>query len=204
MYTIPPKELLVETKTCRHCSALFPITDKDLEFYERMSPSFQGEKYPLPSPTLCPDCRRQRRLSFRNERKLYKRKCNATGKDIISLYSPDKPFTVYSQDFWWSDKWDAMSYGRDFDFGKSFFAQFQELRDSLPLLSLDSHYTTNENSDYTNNTGICKDCYLTFNSGKCVSCHYSTNCRLSTDCHDCLGVRESNNCYECSYCHGCS
>lgn len=37
---IPPSETLVSTKTCRHCSAPFPITDKDLEFYEKVSPSF--------------------------------------------------------------------------------------------------------------------------------------------------------------------
>jgi Zn ribbon nucleic-acid-binding protein len=59
---------------------------------------------------LCPECRQQRRLSFRNERNLYKRDCDATGKSIISIYSPDKPYKVYNQDFWWSDNWDAMDY----------------------------------------------------------------------------------------------
>jgi hypothetical protein len=78
----------------------------------------------IPPPTLCPDCRQQRRLSFRNERKLYKRKCDATGKDIISIYSPDKPYTVYHQDYWWSDAWEPMDYGRDFDFSRSAIEQF--------------------------------------------------------------------------------
>jgi Zn ribbon nucleic-acid-binding protein len=59
---------------------------------------------------LCPDCRQQRRLAFRNERNLYKRKCDATGKNIISIYSPDKNIKVYNQDFWWSDKWNTMDY----------------------------------------------------------------------------------------------
>ena len=88
MYPIPPSENLVESKTCRKCQAGFPITDKDLEFYDKVSPNFGGKKYSIPSPTLCPDCRQQRRLSFRNERKLYKRKCDATGKDIVSIYAP--------------------------------------------------------------------------------------------------------------------
>lgn len=149
MYPIPPTEKLVETKTCQHCSASFPITDKDMEFYEKVSPVFSGKKYSIPTPTLCPDCRQQRRLSFRNERKLYKRKCDATGRDIISIYSPDKPFKVYHQDFWWSDKWDAMEYGRDFDFSKSFFEQFQELNHTVPTQAI---YLDNrmENSDYCN------------------------------------------------------
>ncbi|EKD44683.1 MAG: hypothetical protein ACD_71C00045G0004, partial [uncultured bacterium (gcode 4)] len=41
MYPIPPTERLVETKTCRHCSVSFPITEKDLEFYDKVSPVFQ-------------------------------------------------------------------------------------------------------------------------------------------------------------------
>jgi hypothetical protein len=110
MYAIPPNEKLVETKNCPHCRATFPITDMDLEFYDKVSPVFNGKKYAIPTPTLCPDCRQQRRLSFRNIRKLYKRKCDATEKDIVSIYSPDKPFTVYNQDYWWSDAWSPLDY----------------------------------------------------------------------------------------------
>lgn len=127
MYPIPPTEKLIETKICKHCGTSFPITDKDLEFYEKVSPTFGGKKYNIPTPILCPDCRHQRRLSFRNERKLYKRKCDATGRDIVSMYSPDKKIPVYFSEEWWSDHWDPLKYGKDFDFSKSFFEQFSEL-----------------------------------------------------------------------------
>ncbi len=40
MYPIPSTETLVETKICRYCQASFPITDKDLEFYEKVSPIY--------------------------------------------------------------------------------------------------------------------------------------------------------------------
>lgn len=136
MYPILPTETLIETKTCRHCGVSFSITDKDIEFYDKVSPSFGGVKYQIPTPTLCPDCRLKRRLSFRNERTLYKRKCNATQKDIISVYSPDKSYKVYHQDYWWSDKWDAMDYGNDFDFNKSFFEQFEDLIKNVPSIAL--------------------------------------------------------------------
>ena len=33
-------EKVVETKICKHCSSKFEITDKDLEFYEKVSPIF--------------------------------------------------------------------------------------------------------------------------------------------------------------------
>jgi hypothetical protein len=150
MYLISPSEKLVETKTCRHCQIDFPITDKDLEFYEKVSPIFAGKKYQIPTPTLCPDCRAQRRFAFRNERKLYKRKCDATGRDIISIYSPDKPFTVYSQDFWWSDKWNALEYGVDFDFERTFFVQFDELMKKVPQIALNNDYEKAINSEYIN------------------------------------------------------
>jgi hypothetical protein len=59
-----------------------------LEFYDKISPIFGGKKYSIPSPTLCPEEREKRRLMFRNERKLYKRKCDLSGKEIISVYNP--------------------------------------------------------------------------------------------------------------------
>ena len=77
-------------KVCRITGQEFEITDQDLAFYE---------KFGVPIPTLCPDERCRRRLAWRNERNLYKRKCNATGEEIISIYSQDKPFPVYSQDY---------------------------------------------------------------------------------------------------------
>ena len=96
-------EKTVKTKSCKHCNIAFSITDKDVEFYEKVSPVFVDRKYSIPTPTLCPDCRQQRRLSFYNDKKLYKRKCHATGRDTISMYSPDSNYNIYSQKEWWSD-----------------------------------------------------------------------------------------------------
>ena len=87
-------EKIIETKVCKKCSSNFDITDFDLEFYKKVSPKFNWEKFQIPAPTFCPDCRQQRRLSFRNERNLYKRKCDATEKEIISIYSPDKKYLI--------------------------------------------------------------------------------------------------------------
>ncbi|MDP2103543.1 MAG: hypothetical protein Q8K26_01320 [Candidatus Gracilibacteria bacterium] len=193
MYPIPPTETLVETKTCKHCGVSFPITDKDLEFYEKVSPVFNGQKYQIPTPTLCPDCRQQRRLSFRNERKLYKRKCDATGRDIISIYSPDKPFKVYHQDFWWSDKWDAMEYGRDFDFTRGFFEQFGELWKGIPLPSL--YQTGCEGSEYTNHSYYNKDCYLVTGANENINVYYSSELGNCTDCMDVYIAIKSQFCY---------
>lgn len=85
---------------------------------------------------------------FRNERKLYKRTCDYSGKDIISIYSPDKPYKVYDQKIWRSDARDPMNYGMDFDFTKTFTENFGELMIQVPRISVLNGY--NENSEYTN------------------------------------------------------
>lgn len=104
-----------------------------MEFYDKISPTFDGQKFQIPTPTHCPMCRMQRRLCFRNERNLYKRQCDASGKTIISVYSPDKTFKVYDSKIWRSDKWDPFKFGRDFDFKKTFFEQFNELSQDVPV-----------------------------------------------------------------------
>ena len=86
------------TKDCKNCGAKFEIEDEDLQFYEKISPEFNGKKYLIPPPTFCPTCRHQRRIAFRNERSLYKRTCDFSKKNIISMYSQDKPYKIYDQE----------------------------------------------------------------------------------------------------------
>ena len=139
---------IVQRKTCAVSGQEFALYQSDLDFYAKISPTFAGQKFAIPTPTLCPEERQRRRLLFRNERKLYKRKCDATGENIISIYSPDKPYKVYKQDFWWSDKRDPMDYGRDFDFSRTFGEQFGEMMREVPRYSLFS--IDCENCDYSN------------------------------------------------------
>ncbi|EKE29827.1 MAG: hypothetical protein ACD_2C00091G0013 [uncultured bacterium (gcode 4)] len=193
-------EIVAETKKCRHCSVSFDITDKDLEFYDRISPVFQNShegswlKCPIPSPTLCPDCRQQRRLSFRNERHLYKRNCNATWKEIISMYSPDKPYKIYEQSEWWSDKWDPMSYWQDFDFSRWFFGQFEEMMLKIPRLWLLN--SENENCNFNNYIRWCKNSYLSsvvYYGSEDI--YYSSWIWSSKNIFDSYNINESENCY---------
>jgi hypothetical protein len=161
-------------------------------------------KYLIPPPTLCPDCRQQRRLSFRNERKLYKRKCDFSGKDIISMYSPDKPFKVYEQNIWWSDKWDALNYGHEdgIDFSKSFFEQFNELMKKVPKISLIT--MEQENSDYSNFSAWNKDSYLIFTSAKNESIFYSNRAWNSNHSMDCSSIENCNHSYQLIDCKNCN
>ena len=199
-------EIVVEHKNCKQCDIQFEITDKDLEFYDKVSPIFNSEKYSIPSPTLCPDCRQQTRLTFRNEGSLYKRTCDATGKELISMYSPDKVFKVYDQDFWWSDKWSPLDYGKDFDFSRGFFEQFRELMQSVPRFSV-FQQGDSEGSKYTNVASNNKDCYLVFSANFNEDCYYWVQNNNNTNCVDCLNVVASHQGYELinsNGCHNCS
>ena len=113
-------------RLCAQCKRSFEITDADLDFYDKVSPILGDKKYALPPPTFCPDCRRHRKLAWRNERTLYKRKCDLCKKDIIGLYPQGTKFPVYCHDCWFSDNWDPFQYGADYDFSKPFFKQFKQ------------------------------------------------------------------------------
>ena len=191
-------EKIIQTKSCSKCSANFDITDKDWEFYNKISPVFDWKKYEIPTPTFCPDCRQQRRLSFRNERKLYKRKCDATGESMISIYSPDKNYKVYSSDFWWSDKWDALDYWIIFNFEKSFFEQFDELLKKVPVqwLIINSSF---ENSVYANYWKNSKNVYMWFWADFSENVFYSHTSFYSKNDFDWFLNIESENCYSSVY-----
>jgi hypothetical protein len=188
-------------KSCLKCADKFEVTADDLKFYDQISPVFGGKKFAVPAPSLCPDCRQRRRLAWRNERTLYSRKCDATGKDIISVFSPDKNLLVFENDYWYGDEWDAKSYGRDFDFSRPFFEQFAELLAAVPQLSRSA--VGNQNSDYVNQAGWCKNCYLIFEADYNESCYYSNYIYNSNFCADCFQVTGDELCYECVDCAKC-
>jgi hypothetical protein len=91
---------IVERRTCAVSGKEFAIFQSDKDFLEKISPTIAGKKIEIPLPTLCPEERQRRRLLRRNERKLYRRKCEATGKFIISIYSENHPYKVYDEKIW--------------------------------------------------------------------------------------------------------
>jgi hypothetical protein len=178
--TREPPDPIIDQKICPRCQQSFPIFEGDKKLYDQISPMFNGIKFPIPTPTLCPECRQQRRLARRNERKLYNRKCDFSGKPIISIYSPDKPYKVYDQKIWWSDQRNPMDYGRAIDFNQPFFSQFDELLKTVPLFSLSIFGS--ENCDYTNVIETSQNCYMSFNI---VESQHLLYCNTALSCQDC-------------------
>jgi len=73
-----------------------------------------------------------RRLAFRNQKNLFIRKDDASGKDIFSGIPQSATIKVYDLEYWNSDNWDPMEFGKDYDFSRPFFEQFRELMQSVP------------------------------------------------------------------------
>lgn len=190
-------------QSCRQCQAKYEVTSEDLAFLDDLSPVIGGKKQSLPVPTLCPECRMQRRIAHVNQLNLYERKCDLTGASVISNIRPGSPFKVYRQEDWHSDKWDALRYGRPFDFARSFFDQWRELLLVVPRPNLFTGYEFDENCDYTNHAGKNKDSYLIFDSDQNRDCYFSYSINQCVNCADCFRVRKSELCYECVDCVRC-
>lgn len=180
-------------KSCAVSGTTFEITDPDQDFYQRLH---------VPLPTFCPEERQRRRLAFRNEMKLYQRRCDKTGTTIISMYAPDAPYKIYEPTVWHSDTWDSMEHGRPFDFSRHFFDQFAELQKVVPRMAL--NVLNNENSDYTNYALRNKNSYLVFTADENENCYYG---RFSDRNHECVDfdfTYDSTQCYEVIDCLSCN
>jgi len=200
--------------SCKNCQKEFTITDADRAFYHKMD---------VPEPTWCPQCRQIRRLMWRNEKSLYPDTCDLCGKNIISNLNPNRGYTVYCYDCWWSDKWNPLDYSFEFDWTKPFFPQFSELIKKIPQNAIFASRSVN--CEYSNIIADCKNCYLSSGIRESEDVMYSRwiqSCRDSIDCSyiwntelcyqaiqcfDCYGcfyIQNADNCHDCCLCFDCN
>ncbi len=156
-----------------------------------------SNKFGVPVSKTSPKERIRELMAMRNEWKLYRRKCDATGKDIISAYAADAPFTIYKNDIWWGDTWDATQYGRDFDFTRPFFEQFAELQKVVPREG--TSVFNSENCDYNGHVRNSRNCYLNGLAANCEDLLYSYWMVNTKDTADSIFTNNSTLCYECTH-----
>jgi len=183
-----------ENKICQNCKKEFVIEPDDFNFYEKIK---------VAAPTWCPECRLVKRLSWRNERSLFKRKCDLCGQEKILMFPAESPHTVYCYSCWWSDKWDSSKYERGYDFQKPFFEQFKELFLNVPRMGIVQQHI-NVNSEYTNRASDNKNCYLIFAAADNENCSYGTSIWNSKDSLDNYNIHFCELCFECIDCYGCN
>jgi len=180
------------TRPCPQCAAQFTLDADRLAFLKERD---------IPAPTICPDCRQQRRLAFRNERSLYRRPCDLCQKEIVSVHSPEKKLTVYCSECWYGDKWDPLEYEKEFDFNRPFFDQFRELLETVPALA--NMVFNSVNSEYNSFCVNSKDCYMSARVGDSEKILYSYLPLHSLSCSDCFIVTDCQYCHECFDCRNC-
>jgi len=179
-----------QTKNCQNCKQEFTVELEDFAFYEKMH---------VPAPTWCPECRQQRRMTWRNEQVLFQRACDKTGRSVISIYPVNARFPVWHVDTWFDkDIWDARGYAREIDFSQPFFEQFYDLQTLVPRPHNGSLAGSRSvNSDYTNCSGDNKNCYMGSGTAFSEECYYTTYTEYSYRCIDVLLCHKSQLCYEC-------
>ncbi len=179
----------MESRNCQNCKKDFTIEKDDFSFYEKIK---------VPPPTWCPDCRLQRRFMWRNNRVFYRRECQLCKKSMLAVYHPQKAYNIYCRECWLGDSWDPMTYGRDYDFSKSFFEQFKSLQYAVPRANM---YQTNFiSSEYCNYGLDFKECYLIFggkNNERLSFSNQTFNCKDSLDISFSDNVEFSYEVFEC-------
>ncbi len=174
-----------ENRICQNCKNDFIIEAEDFAFYDKIH---------VPAPTFCPDCRFQIKFAHREERSLYKNTCNLCNRDMISVYPKDSPYNVFCSECWWSDAWDPMDYGRDYDFNRPFFEQFNELQKTVPAQGINLRNCNN--CTYSHGLIRCKNCSFVFTGIQSVNCFYCQSPIFTKDSMDSDGVMNGDSIYE--------
>lgn len=209
-------------KICAISGKEFEITQEEKDFLNNIAPTFDGERFNIPLPNKSPEERARQRVSHRNEQFLFQNKNSFSGEPLLSIYRPDSEVKVCSREEWFSDVWDAIEFGRDFENTKSFFDQYHELQKEVPYASLVT--VNNENCPYATSLGESKNCFLVNSSDYCEDCLYGKllqHCTSTIDssfgyksellyecfsvenCYDCKWVYYSQGCHDCWFCDDC-
>ncbi len=177
-----------ETRNCQNCKTDFIIQPEDFDFYGKLG---------VPAPLWCPHCRFIRKMAFINERSLYKRVCGRCHTSIISMYHDGISFPIWCIKCHISDVWDARDYGKDYDFSRSFFEQFKDLKYSVPHRALDQNEKNGQGCEYSNYCFNSKNIYLSFQVVYSENIKYSRHVFGSNkDCLDSLSVKGNDLGYE--------
>ena len=104
---------------------------------------------------------------------------------------------MYDHKFWWSDEWDPLSYGKEYDFSKSFFQQFKEFRSLVPLPNLWSFNLID--SEYANYSLNSKNIYLSTSIAKSEDVAYSMLTERVRKAIDSFKIEDSEEVYEAIY-----
>ncbi len=179
-----------ENKICVDCKNEFTIDSGDFDLYEKVK---------LRPPNKCFECRVQQHFAFSMFGKFRKGNSDLSGESFITILPAKLRYPVYKSHEWWSDKWDPMSFGQDYDSSRSFFEQLKELQEKVPR-----PHQTGENStncDWCDDVWESKNCYLCRALLKCENCSYIYRTLETKDSFDIVYSFKLQDSYDCLFCH---
>ena len=145
-------------------------------------------------------------MLFSNPEFYAKTRCKATGVEFVSNFTPERRENIVTPEYWESDLWDPLDYGKEYDYKqRGFFDQFFHLYGRVPLPGAPSSIS-NENCPYSWSLNS-KNCYFLSMGGNSENVYYST---WVIDSHDILESGYVFRSHDSAYCmdiqdsHGCS
>ncbi|MFA5841036.1 MAG: hypothetical protein WC847_02065 [Candidatus Paceibacterota bacterium] len=202
-----------ENRICEHCKKDFIITEEEFSLYQKVD---------IELPILCFFCRVKLHLSFWMFGKFRKGKSDLSGEGLITVLPEKNRYPIYTSKEWYSDKWDAMDYGVEYNENQLFFKQLQDLQERVPHPHQNG--TKNIKCDWCDDVWNSKNCYLSRSLEQCEDLFYSYrgfyvknsidmticfSCEKSFDCSDChhsyklFYSKHSRDCIESSFLYDC-
>ena len=176
-------------KKSPYCAKRFAITPDDIKFYNKLR---------VPPPTLCPPCRRMRRLAFGYMLRFYKTKCQVPGhsETVISTVPSSIPLTIYDWEYYRTYEWNPEQYARELNPRETFFDFFWKMRQEVPQPAI-VRDASNIDSDYTMNGPNLKHAYFVSSGWNSEYIYYTVGAyNKSQNCMDCYELSSGTECYE--------
>lgn len=189
-------------RVCTSTGRLFVITEAEqalIAKLESLHPLLKVGDIPL--PTVHPLEFNRQLQSFVSLMSLFESKSVISHTPLITRYNPALGYKVVTYDEFWSDQVDNTSVGKEYDFSRPFFQQWNELMHAVvmqPLVQISC-----ENSKYVDSSSSLKNCYLCFGMGESEGCMYCLKTCYplrNRDCVDCIGIVDCELCYSCIHC----
>lgn len=165
------------------------------------------KKLGAPMPDQLPKYTFRQLAAFWPQFSIYKRKCDGTGKQVISVYDEWCPYPIWERDYWVENAEPPFA---EFNFGRPFFEQLFELFQKSPIPN--NIGIQNQNCEYMDDVWFSKNCYLCHNGAYCEDCHYCHRvvnlkdcyfCAYSFDSELCIDLINSKLCYGINYAIDC-
>ncbi len=179
----------METKTCQNCDQSFEITSLEKDHYNKIG---------IRIPEICLPCRWKHHFAFWPFGKFRVGNSDLSKEGFITVLPENPRYPIYTAKEWWSDAWDPMDYGQEYDPTRSFFDQLKELQEKVPRPHQQGAQSID--CDWCDDVWESKNCYLARSVKKGENLFYGYRAVDCKDSSDISHVFNLDQCYDCAYC----